>query len=75
MDVEKARKDTEAASEKLRSDSAAASDRANAWVEGIQQSWRDHVAEARRRMDGQKVRHDARSRSATRRKPRTTPNS
>ena len=59
QDVQKAREDTQAAAEKLRSESAAASGRANAWVEGIQRSWNDHVAEARRRMDAKKARHDA----------------
>jgi hypothetical protein len=59
QDVRKAREDTEVAAEKLRSESATASDRANAWVEGIQRSWSDHVAEARRRMDAKKAHHDA----------------
>jgi hypothetical protein len=58
-DVRKARVDTAAAAEKLHGNSAAASDRADAWVEGIQRSWSDHVAEARRRMDARKARHDA----------------
>jgi hypothetical protein len=59
QDVQKAREDTQAAAEKLRSESAAASDRADAWVEGIQRSWSDHIAQARRQMDARKGRHDA----------------
>jgi hypothetical protein len=57
-DVQQAREDTATAAEKLRSESAAASDQADAWVEGIQRSWSDHVAQARRQMDARKARHD-----------------
>jgi len=58
-DVQKARDDIQATAEKLRSESTTASDQANAWAEGIQRSWSDHVTEARRRMDARKARHDA----------------
>lgn len=49
--VEQARQDTQTMAEKLRSDTASATDRARSWGDDIQQSWNQHLASVREKVD------------------------
>jgi hypothetical protein len=57
--VEQAHQNTQKMAEKLRSDTAAATDRTESWGEDVQQSWSRHLAEVREKIDARKARHDA----------------
>jgi hypothetical protein len=51
-DVQDARENTQATADRLRGETTAA-------VDGLQQSWSTHLAQARARIDARKARHDA----------------
>lgn len=57
--VEQARQNSQATMEKLRTDVSAATGQAEAWGDGIQRSWTDHVAHVRDRIDARKARHES----------------
>lgn len=57
--ADKAREKSQQAAQQLRTESAAAASKADAWGDNIQQSWNEHLANVRERVDARKARHDA----------------
>jgi hypothetical protein len=57
--VEQAREKSQTTMNKLRTDVTTATGQAEAWGDGIQRSWTEHVAHVRDRIDARKTRHES----------------
>jgi hypothetical protein len=59
QNVENARQSTQSSITKMQDQSKAAAGKAKSWGEGVQQSWDDHLSQARQRIEARKAGHKA----------------